>query len=157
MTCTGGSPPHQKTFRQRDSRRWSTAFFAKTSLPPNVTLTSYETILLDDERNQAILRILDGVQVDDDHLAFEVIADLASADTVMGHDHTLRYLRSDEVWEPRLAQRSGLVGGAALPESSVDRARARAQDLLRTYRVPRLAASVQSEIDGVLASYDMAQ
>jgi trimethylamine:corrinoid methyltransferase-like protein len=39
-------------------------------------VTSYETIVLDNERCGAIFRILEVAQVDADHLAFEVVADL---------------------------------------------------------------------------------
>jgi trimethylamine--corrinoid protein Co-methyltransferase len=123
----------------------------------NVTLTSYETMLLDDERNQAILRMLDGARVDDDHLAYDVLVELVESGTVMSHDHTLRYLHSDEVWQPDLAARSGLVGGAAPAESSVDRARARARELLRGHQVPSLPESVQDEIDAIMVAYGAGQ
>ena len=49
----------------------------------NVTVTSYETMLLDKEKYGAIFRILDGVQVDEDHLANE---DLQSSGP--RHDNT---------------------------------------------------------------------
>lgn len=123
----------------------------------NVTVTSYETILLDNERVGALLRILQGVQVDADHLAFEVIAELAQTGSVLSHEHTLRYLYADEVWKPRLAIRQGLVGGAPQPETSLDRARAESRRLIETYQVAPLADDVQAEIDEILDAYDRAR
>lgn len=123
----------------------------------NVTVTSYETILLDNERYGAMLRILEGVQVDGDHLAFDVITELVETGTVLGSDHTLKYLYSDEVWKPRLAIRQGLVGGAPISETSLDRARAEARRLMDTYQVEPLSSHVQSQISQILDAYDRGQ
>ncbi len=119
----------------------------------NVTVTSYETILLDNERYGALFRILDGIQVDEDHLAFEVAAELARTGTALGSEHTLRYLYSSEVWKPGLALRQGLVGGAPGPETSLDRARAEAKRLMDTHTVEPLPDDVQAEIDQILEAY----
>jgi trimethylamine--corrinoid protein Co-methyltransferase len=123
----------------------------------NVTVTSYETILLDNERYGAILRILEGVQVDEDHLTFDVIAELADTGTVLTHEHTLGYLRSDEVWKPRLAIRQGLVGRAPGSETSLDRAHAEAKELIDTYQIESLPDEVQLEINEILRVYNRAQ
>jgi trimethylamine--corrinoid protein Co-methyltransferase len=120
----------------------------------NVTATSYETILLDNEGYGAIVRILAGVQVDEDHLAFDVLAQLADTGTALSHEHTLRYLYSDEVWRPDLAIRQGLVSGVAASETSVDRARAEARRLIDTYEVEPPSAGVQAEIDRILETHD---
>ena len=122
----------------------------------NVTVTSYESILLDNERYGAIFRILEGVQVDADHLAFDVISDLVETGTVLTNEHTLRYLYSDEVWTPQLAIRQGLAGGTPSSETSLDRARAEAKKLMDSYEVAPLPDDVQSEIDGILDAYDRA-
>jgi trimethylamine--corrinoid protein Co-methyltransferase len=123
----------------------------------NVVLTSYETILVDNERFGAMLRALEGVEVDEDHLAFDVIAELAETGTVLSNEHTLKYLYSDEVWKPRLARRQGLVGGAPEPETSLDRARAEAKRLMDTYEVDPLADDIQAEIAEILDAYDQAR
>jgi trimethylamine--corrinoid protein Co-methyltransferase len=123
----------------------------------NVTVTSYEAILLDNERLGALLRILQGVQVDADHLAFEVMTELAQTGSALSHEHTLKYLYAAEVWKPRLAMRQGLVGGAPAPQTSLDRARAETRKLIETYQVEPLAEDVQAEIDEILDTYDRAR
>ena len=75
----------------------------------NVTVGSYEMLVLDDERLGAVRRVLAGVAVDDDHLGLDVIAHAAAGGDLLGHEHTLKHLRSAEVWRPRLALRTGLV------------------------------------------------
>jgi trimethylamine--corrinoid protein Co-methyltransferase len=122
----------------------------------NVTVTSYESILLDNERYGAIFRILEGVQVDADHLAFDVVPELVETGSVLSSEHTLKHLYSDEVWTPQLAIRQGLVGGATSSETSFDRARAEARKLMDGYEVAPLPDDVQSEIDEILDAYDQA-
>jgi trimethylamine--corrinoid protein Co-methyltransferase len=123
----------------------------------NVTLTSYETIVLDNERYRALFRILESIQVDTDHLAWDVIAELVEAGTVLGSQRTLRHLYSSEVWQPRLAIRQGLVGGSLVSETSLERARAEAKKLVDTYRVEPLPAPIQSEISHILDAYQRSQ
>ncbi len=120
----------------------------------NVTLTSYESIVLDNELYGAIGRILEGVQVDDDHLACDVIAELAETGNAMGSAHTVRHLRSSEVWQPALAERRGLLQGHPRGQGIVQQARAAARELLTTHTVEPLPEPVQAEIDGILAEYD---
>ena len=122
----------------------------------NVTLTSYESILLDDERFGAILRILDGITADDDHLAFEVIAHLTAGRMALTEDHTLRHLRSGEVWEPRLARRAGLALGRPAPQISLDRAHAEVVRILTTHQVQPLPTGVEEQIRKILRAHDVA-
>jgi trimethylamine--corrinoid protein Co-methyltransferase len=119
----------------------------------NVTVANYELLVLDDERFGAVRRILDGVAVDDDHLALEAIAHAAAGGNVLAHDHTLRYLHSDEVWRPGLALRGGLTNGAPPAESSLDRAGARVQKILETHKPPPLPVDVQGAIAEIIESY----
>lgn len=119
----------------------------------NVTLTAYEAIVLDNERYGAFRRIMAGVEVDDDHLGFDVIAAAAGGGSVLSHDQTLRYLRSAEVWEPKLAVRRGLLDGTPGSESSLARAHAEVERLLRTYRVEPLPQDTELAIRGLLAAH----
>ena len=122
----------------------------------NATVTSYESIVLDDERYGAIFRVLEGVEVDADHLGFDEIPELVETGTALSSEHTLRYLYSDEVLKPRLAIRQGLVAGAPVAETSLDRARAEAKTLMDTYEVEPLPNEIQSEINEILDAYHRA-
>jgi trimethylamine--corrinoid protein Co-methyltransferase len=120
----------------------------------NATLTSYESILLDNEGFGAIFRTLAGVQVDKDHLAFDTLRELADTGNVLTNEHTLRYLYSNEVWAPQLALRQGLVGGTTVSEDSIDRARAETRRLLDMHTVEPLEKEIQLEINSILDTYD---
>ena len=120
----------------------------------NATLTSYESILLDNELFGAIFRTLEGVRVDKDHLALDTLRELADTGEVFTSEHTLRYLHSNEVWAPQLAMRQGLVGGAAVSKGSIERARAETRRLLDMHMVEPLEKNIQLEINSILESYD---
>lgn len=119
----------------------------------NVTLTAYEMLVLDDERYGAVKRVLDGVAVDDDSLAFDEIACLAAGGDIIGQKHTLRRLRSGETWRPNLAVRQGLVNGQPPAATMLDRARAMARELMGSHFVAPLAPDVAGEMDAILAAY----
>ena len=120
----------------------------------NVTLTAYETLALDDERFGAVRRVLQGVAYDDDSLGFDVISDLVAGGDIIGHEHTLARLRSGETWRPALAVRQGLVNGQPPAATMLDRARTAVRKMMETHRVAPLAASVQANIDAILAEYE---
>ena len=123
----------------------------------NVTVGSYEMLVLDDERYGAVRRILAGVAVDDDHLGLDVIARAAEGGDFLVHEHTLKHLHSAEVWRPRLALRGGLVEGAPPAGGSVDRARAAARKILDTHAVAPLPADVQRTIKEIIGMYASAR
>ena len=118
----------------------------------NMTLGSYEMLVLDDERLGAERRVLAGIAVDDDHLGLDVIAHGATAGDFLGHEHTLRHLHSAEVWRPRLANRTGLVESAPPAAGSVERARAAARKILDTHTLAPLPADVQRAITSVIGA-----
>ncbi len=120
----------------------------------NVTLTSYESILLDNEIYGAIFRTLAGVQVDTDHLAFDSVRESADSGEFLTNELTLRYLRSNEVWTPRLAVRQGLVGGIPVSEGSIERAHAETGRLLDVHTIKPLEITTQLEINSILDTYD---
>jgi len=120
----------------------------------NATLTSYESILIDNEGYGAIFRTLAGVQVDKDHLAFDTVRELADSGEFLTNEHTLRYLRSNEVWAPRLAVRQGLVGGIPASEDSIERAHAETRRLLDMHTVEPLEKNTQLEVNSILDTYD---
>ena len=90
-------------------------------------------LMLDVEMMQYFQRLLDGVEVDEERLAEEVICEVApSGARFMEHEHTLRHFR-EELFSPDLADRQ--VAAAWFEgnsEGMLDRARARATQLIAT-------------------------
>jgi trimethylamine---corrinoid protein Co-methyltransferase len=120
----------------------------------NVLLTSYETLVMDNERYGALRRIIQGVAADDDHLAYGVIADAVQGKDMISHDHTLKHLRGGEVWKPKLARRQGLVNGQPESVSTFERARAEAKRIMENHIVEPLADKIQNEIKKIIQECD---
>jgi trimethylamine--corrinoid protein Co-methyltransferase len=56
---------------------------------------SYEQYVIDDEIMGMSARVLKGIEVDEDHLAFDAIAEVGPGGNFIMSDHTLKYLRSE--------------------------------------------------------------
>ena len=123
----------------------------------NSTLTSFETMVLDNERFGALRRILDGVSIDEAHLAFRVVADQVAGMDVIAHPHTLANLRSGEVWMPTLASRRGLVNGNPEPGSTLEKARTEARRIMDEHVVASLPEGVQARILEIMDEYNSSQ
>jgi trimethylamine--corrinoid protein Co-methyltransferase len=120
----------------------------------NGMATSYEAIVVDNEILGAIFRVVEGYRVDEDHLALDVIAQVVAGDSFVGQRHTVKHLRSGEVWEPRLAVRHEAVGVLAgeATKTMVERAHDIAQQLLSEHNVAPLSEEIQLEIEEILSS-----
>lgn len=120
----------------------------------NVTLTSYDSLILDNERYGALRRVLDGVVVDEVHLGYDVLADHIAGNSIITHQHTIRRLRAGETWIPALARRRGLVDGKPEPGTSLERAHNEARRLMAEHRVPLLSDPIQARISDILNEFD---
>ena len=72
---------------------------------------AYEQFVIDNDINGMALRVLEGIAVNDDTLAFEVIRDVGPGGMFLMQEHTRRYARSSEFYVPnglnRRAPQSG--------------------------------------------------
>lgn len=71
----------------------------------SATTYSVEQMVIDDEIAGALVRVCDGMPVDDEGLALELIEETGPGGAFIGTRHTLEHLRRD-VWVPRLADRN---------------------------------------------------
>ncbi len=119
----------------------------------NGMATAYETIVLDNEILGAIFRVLEGCRVDEDHLALEIIAQVVAGDSFLVQPHTVKHLRSGEVWQTRLAMRHETVKALAGEPTNaiVERAHHIAQQLLSEHTVPPLPEGVQLDMEDILS------
>jgi trimethylamine---corrinoid protein Co-methyltransferase len=120
----------------------------------NVTLTSFETMALDNERFGAIRRILNGIDMDEDHLAFNSIKDMVNGANIIMHDHTIKYMRNSEVWKPYLSSRQGLVSGKQIFQSIKKRAKEDIINIIKNHFAVPLADDTQEALDGIMDEYD---
>ncbi|MHB9036187.1 MAG: trimethylamine methyltransferase family protein [Armatimonadota bacterium] len=68
-------------------------------------VVSLEQLMMDHEILSIAYRLLEGIKVDEDRLAAEVIMQVGPRGNYITEDHTLKYLRSGEYWEPLVSNR----------------------------------------------------
>ncbi len=115
---------------------------------------SFAQMVADNEFAGSILRARKGLGAQADELAVDVIAAvMANTRNFLGQKHTMKYLKSGEVFITRLAERSSwetweMGGRQGLPE----RAQAEAERILRDHQVAPLEAAQERELDAILSA-----
>jgi trimethylamine--corrinoid protein Co-methyltransferase len=109
-------------------------------------------MVLDDELAGSILRARRGFPAGPEALAVEVVAAVMdSSRNFLGQKHTLKTLRSGELWLTRLAERASWdsweQGGR---RGMAERAQQEAERILREHQVPPLEAVQEKELDALL-------
>ncbi len=115
---------------------------------------SYAQMVADNEFAGSIYRVRKGFAADADALAVEVVAAaMSSTRNFLGQKHTMKYLRSGEVFITKLAERGSWEGWEAAGRiGMVERAQAEAEKILREHQVPPLDAAQERELDGIMAA-----
>ena len=115
-------------------------------------VSSLAQMVIDDEILDSVKRTLRGFEVNPDSLAVEVIAKaMDGARNFLAQRHTVKYMRSGEVLQTRLAGREGWAEWEASGHQGiVDRAATRAAELLASHEVPPLDRRQQAEMEKVI-------
>lgn len=113
---------------------------------------SYEQLVIDNEIAGNITRILQGIRVDEDTLALDVIAQVGHGGNFLNTEHTFRHYRREQ-YTPQLADRHRratweTAGGKDLTE----RARAEARRILREYTPTHMPEDMQRELEAAVRS-----
>jgi trimethylamine---corrinoid protein Co-methyltransferase len=115
---------------------------------------SYAQMVIDNEFAGSIFRIRKGFGVDADALAVEIIAAvMGSTHNFLGQKHTMKYLKSGEVFMTKLAERGSWEGWEAAGRiGMVERAQAEAARILQEHQVPPLEPAQERELDAIMAA-----
>jgi trimethylamine--corrinoid protein Co-methyltransferase len=114
---------------------------------------SAEQLLIDHEILEICYRLLEGIEVNPETIAFDVIKSVGPRGNFLMEEHTLRYLRTGEHWPPKLSNRYGYdkwlgAGGRDV----VQRAAQRAQEILKSHEPEPLEAQVRRELERILSA-----
>ncbi|NOZ50913.1 MAG: trimethylamine methyltransferase [Chloroflexi bacterium] len=134
-----------------------TALLAKTNLNHDVgyleagLANSPELIVLTNEIISQTRRFVEGVRVDDESLAVDVIHEVGPSGEFLSHDHTMAHWR--EFWQPQIFDRQLLE---TWQEKGSRSFRQRLQDatlaILDSHQPESLPAHVDAELDRILAA-----
>jgi trimethylamine--corrinoid protein Co-methyltransferase len=113
---------------------------------------SFAQIICDNEIAGSVRRLTRGFEVSEDALAVEVVsAAMNGTRNFLGQKHTMRYLRSNEVFLTKLAERSSWESWEANQRSGMaERAQTEAMDILQKHEVPPLSDDQERTLDAIL-------
>ncbi len=113
---------------------------------------SYLQMVIDNEIAGGIQRLRRGFITDEDSLAFDVIRNVMEGSrNFLAEAHTVRYLRSGEVYVPGLAERRSWVEWERSGrESMAERARAKAERLLVEHQAPPITQAQEDELEAIM-------
>ncbi len=112
---------------------------------------SFEELVMDDEICRAVLKAVQGIEVNDETLAVDVIDKVGSGGHFLAEKHTLNHFK-DVLFFSELADRQSYdawkkTGG----KSMVKRARERAEEILKEHWPKPLEKDVQKEISEIIS------
>ncbi len=111
----------------------------------SVMAASFEIAVIDDEIISLMKHLFGGVVVDDATLALDVMREVIPRDGIfLGELHTVKQIRKGAIWMPTVGDRTGAASG-------VDRAKARAREILQTHQAPPLPDDVVRHLDEIMA------
>jgi len=113
---------------------------------------SLDMVVIMDEAIDMIRRLQQGIVVDDEHVALDVIAEAALSGEFLSHAHTLKHVKTTQ-WLPSLISRDGHEKWSQTGEKTLlDRAADRLADILATHHPnglnDRLKAVIQQQVEG---------
>ncbi|MQY59260.1 MAG: hypothetical protein GH144_06605 [Clostridia bacterium] len=110
-------------------------------------LASYEQCVIDNEILGATFRILQGMEVNSETLAMDVIKEVGPGGNFLTHEHTLKNFRKVE-WFPRLTNRNKWLNWEAEGKISMrQKANEEARRILKEYHPQYLCSDLCEELD----------
>lgn len=107
---------------------------------------SFEKFVMDDEICGMLRHYLNGLNIDPDTLAYDVIANVGPGGHFLGEDHTLERCRT-EFWQPNLFDRSGLEAWwDGERQDTTERSYQRWQELIAQHEDPPLDESIARQL-----------
>jgi trimethylamine--corrinoid protein Co-methyltransferase len=112
---------------------------------------SLEMIVIQDECIDQIRRLYQGIPVDDDMLAVDVVREVGSQGDFLSHPHSLKHLRATQ-WRPTLSNRLGKEEWQAAGATSLlERARMKLKTILKEHQARPIpqeqARKIQDQVD----------
>ena len=112
-------------------------------------IASAEMLVMGDEVIGMVRRFVQGVEVNPETLARDVIEQVGPGGNFLMEDHTHRHFR-EEHWIPTLMARQSFDQWSREGKKTMgDRIRDKVRSILETHKVPRLPDSILTELDRI--------
>ncbi len=111
---------------------------------------AFDQLVMDCEIMEVISKTCEGIHVDEETLAFDVISKVGPGSHFLAEKHTRNHMR--DLWQPRLVDQASYdAWEKSGRRGPMDRALDMAREIHRQHEVPALDDEVQAEIDALLA------
>jgi trimethylamine--corrinoid protein Co-methyltransferase len=111
---------------------------------------SLEQFIIDNEIAKWIDRFLQGIEVNQDTLAFDVIQKVGPGGQFMDQEHTVRRFRDEHLITPLMNRKYPLEWPTSEAEDIVFQARRHVREILSSHRPPELKPEVKQAIQAIL-------
>ena len=116
-------------------------------------ILSYPHLLMESEIYGIIARLAEGITVDEESLALDVIKQVGPGGTYLAQKHTRRHMR--EIWQPTVWDRTPYEQWLREGKrGALERATERAEEILATYAPEPLPEDVAAELAAIVARAD---
>ena len=127
---------------------------AGLGLLDDVTMLSYEQMVIDDEMARIMGRLARGIDVDDEHMAVDLTKKVGPGGSFLGHRHTMQWLHKEHFIPDITDRRIGEDWEADGKKSVVARAHEKAARIMKEHKVSPLSADVQKSFDDIVSKAD---
>lgn len=127
---------------------------AGLGLLDDVTMLSYEQMVIDDEMARIMARLAQGVTIDDDHLAIDTIKRVGPGGSFLSAKHTMQWLNKEHFLTDITDRRTGEAWEADGRKTVVDRAKEKAAKIMREHIVGPIAPEVVKDFDAIVRKAD---
>jgi trimethylamine--corrinoid protein Co-methyltransferase len=111
---------------------------------------AHEIAVLDNEMIGMMKHIIEGVTVNKETLAYELMKDVIENDQMfLSEKHTINHMRLGALWMSKIVNRGQAQNGESR-EDILTLARAQAREILNTHKPEPLPEAVQAELDDIL-------
>ena len=159
--CSGGKIFDAQAMNEAAQYVFSIGF-SGTNLNHDVGFMNYgltfspELLVACNETISQMRRIFDGVNMDKEHMAMDVIKRVGPKGHYLMEEHTLIYNR-DEVWQPDLTERVDYENWVKAGSTTFEeRVKARTIDIIENYQPKPLTPEQEEKVQAILAAADKA-
>ena len=114
------------------------------------TVWSFAQMMMDCEIFGIVAKVMDGIPVDEESVAFEAIREVGPGGTYLTHDHTKRHMR--ELWLSSYLDRRPMSVWEKKKDGAPDWALDKARRILETHRPAPLDPALDRELSRIIAS-----
>jgi trimethylamine--corrinoid protein Co-methyltransferase len=123
---------------------------AGLGLLDDVTMLSYEQMVIDNEMVKIMARLAQGVIVDDDHMAIDLIKKVGPGGSFLPERHTISWLNKEHFMTEITDRRTGELWEADGKKSVVDRAHEKAAKIMKEHVVQPVPADVAKQFESIV-------